>query len=199
MRRLFIWLTILSVLVCGGISALAEEEILLTVPGEQELLQPQPKDTRDPATEYIRQKLYPNQPTSRANRAAGASLTGPAQTLYTKLMADISAVANGTRTSTSFSYSLDDLYPKYQFTAEDLGLSSLLVYNETDACWNISDVAWNMVAAVRDSVEIIKVLDCLLAGEAGFLSLNQSGQMDAVRAACEEPWLHERYIREDEV
>ena len=37
------------------------------------------------------------------------------------------------------------------------------------------------------------------AGEAGCLSLNQSGQMDAVRAACEEPWLHERYIREDEV
>lgn len=45
----------------------------------------------------------------------------------------------------------------------------------------------------------VELLDCLLAGEAGFLSLNQSGQMDAVRAACEEPWLHERYIREDEV
>ena len=45
----------------------------------------------------------------------------------------------------------------------------------------------------------VELLDCLLVGEAGFLSLNQSGQMDAVRAACEEPWLHERYIREDEV
>lgn len=164
MRRLFVWVTILAILIaCGGTFAFADEEILLTVPGEQELLQPQPKDTRDPATEYIRQKLYPNRPTSRAKRAAGASLTGPAQTLYTKLMADISAVANGTRTSTSFSYSLDDLYPKYQFTAEDLGLSSLLEYNETDGCWYISDDAWERAAAVRDSVEILTVLDCLLA------------------------------------
>ena len=139
MRRLFIWLMILTILiVSGGISALADDEILLTIPGGQELLQPQPKDTRDPATEYIRHRLYQNRPTSRANRVAGASLAGPAQTLYTKLMADISAVANGTKTSTSFSYSLDELYPKYQFTAEDLGLSSLLEFNETANEWRVS-------------------------------------------------------------
>ncbi len=164
MRKLFIWLIILAILIaCGGVSALADDEILLTVPGGQELLQPQSKDTRDPATEYIRQKLYPAKPTLRAKRAAGASLTGPAQTLYTKLMADISAVANGTNTSTSFSYSLDELYPQYQFTAEDLGLSSLVVYDETAGKWYISDDAIEMVAAVRDSVEVLTVLDCLLA------------------------------------
>lgn len=164
MRKLFVLVMILAVFVaCRGVSAFADEGILLTVPGEQELLKPQPKDTRDPATEYIRQKLYPAQPMLRAKRAAGASLTGPAQTLYTKLMADISDVANGTRTSTCFTYSLGEIYSKYEFTAEDLGLSSLVEFNETDGCWYISGDALDMVAAVRDSVEISTVLDCLLA------------------------------------
>ena len=44
----------------------------------------------------------------------------------------------------------------------------------------------------------VELLDCLMVGEAGFHSLNQSGQMDAVRAACAQPWLHERYNEEDD-
>ena len=163
MRKLFIWLIILAILLGGGVSALADEEVLVTIPGGQELLLPQPKDTRDPATEYIRQKLYPNRPTSRAKRAAGASLTGPALTLYTRLMEDISAVANGTKTSTAFSYTAADIYSKDEFTAEDLGLSSLVVFDEAANEWRISPEANAGIAAVRNSVEILTVLDCLLA------------------------------------
>ena len=43
----------------------------------------------------------------------------------------------------------------------------------------------------------VELLDCLLVGEAGFLSLNQSGQMEDVRQSSARPWLHERYMEED--
>lgn len=43
----------------------------------------------------------------------------------------------------------------------------------------------------------IELLDCLMVGEAGFLSLNQSHQMDGVRRACKRPQLHERYLEEE--
>lgn len=43
----------------------------------------------------------------------------------------------------------------------------------------------------------VSLMDCLLVGEAGFLSLNQSGQMDDVRQRSRKPWLHERYVEED--
>lgn len=43
----------------------------------------------------------------------------------------------------------------------------------------------------------VELLDCMLVGEAGFHSLNQSGEMDEVRMACENLHLHERYTEED--
>lgn len=44
----------------------------------------------------------------------------------------------------------------------------------------------------------VELLDCLLVGEAGLCSLNQSGQMDGMRAASRNLSLHERYLEEEE-
>lgn len=44
----------------------------------------------------------------------------------------------------------------------------------------------------------VELLDCLLVGEPGMLSMNKSGHMEAMRQDCESPWLHERYTEEAE-
>ena len=44
----------------------------------------------------------------------------------------------------------------------------------------------------------VELLDCMMVGEAGYFSLNQSGGMDDIRQRGAQPWLHERYIREDD-
>ncbi len=163
MRRLVILVTILAIFVAsGGTSALADNEILLTVPGGQGQLQPQSNDTRDPATEYIRQKLYPGRHMLRAKWTAGASLTGPAKVLYTKLMADISAVANGTRTSTIFDYPVDEIYLKYVFTKEELGADTLLTIDDAGKV-HLSYEAERKLGELFESLDIDTVLGCLLA------------------------------------
>lgn len=44
----------------------------------------------------------------------------------------------------------------------------------------------------------VDLLDCLLVGEMGFYSMNQAHQMEDTRAVSTHPWLHERYLEEDD-
>lgn len=52
--------------------------------------------------------------------------------------------------------------------------------------------------AVTLGVVGVDLLDCLLVGEAGFHSMNQAHEMEETRLVCNHPWLHERYLEEDE-
>ena len=43
----------------------------------------------------------------------------------------------------------------------------------------------------------VELMDCLLVSDTASCSLNRSGQMDNVRKISGNPWLHERYVKED--
>ncbi len=65
------------------------------------------------------------------NRTLQRSKLGEAErNLYDLLRADIEAIANGTRPSTVMEYSADAIYPQTVFTAEELGVSSILYVDD---------------------------------------------------------------------
>ena len=85
----------------------------------------------------------------------GTNLTGPEKRMYDLLKPQLERVASGDLTSTEFSFSVADLFDEASFTAEDLGLSTLVIDGE------ISDLAL-MLFWQRVDPSISKVLNALL-------------------------------------
>lgn len=165
MRRLLVLGIILAVLLCCAF-AYAEDMTIMPIPGGQETIIVNSDVQGDPAAGYIRKMLYPTRPTLRAKKAAGDGLTGPELALYTRLMADIRAVAAGTKTYTKFYYPAQEIYMPYQFTAEMLGLDSLLTVTEVSGGYeySISEEAISRMDTIRQQgVNFDSVLSCLLA------------------------------------
>ena len=162
MRRLLALGIILAVFL-NCTYAFAEDEPVLTIPGEQVHFQVSADVPEDLAAGYIRQKLYsPRSGLLRAKKPAGANLTGAEQALYTRLMADIATVAAGQETSTVFRYPADEIYPKYRFTAEELEISALVTVDEVSGQAYISAEAAEKMTAVMENVNFDAVLSCLL-------------------------------------
>ena len=64
--------------------------------------------------------------TLKAKAMQGTKLKGTLLNLYTLLREDISAVANGTRSSTIMSYDAADVYESTEYKAVDLGIDAIL-------------------------------------------------------------------------
>ena len=61
----------------------------------------------------------------RVPRDIGNELIGGAAHLYQKLRTDIQLIASGKQAVTVFSYDAQDIYPKTQYTSEELGLDAI--------------------------------------------------------------------------
>lgn len=149
---------VLVLLLPGNFFALSEDSLLTGAVPERVRFHVRGDEPEDMAAGYIHKKLYPVRPgLLRIRRPAGASLTGADQALYIRMMSDIQAVASGEKTSTIFDYPVKDIYPQYQFTAEELELDTL-VSGEA-----ISEEAMAAMENVGRSVDVNRVLSCLLA------------------------------------
>ena len=98
--------------------SVVEETFLFPADGEE-----------NPAEGYIRQKLYPQRTNGprKAPRLIGSRLEGVDQIIYSGLYAGIVEAAAGLRESTVFRFPFEDLYETRTFTAQELGIESILV------------------------------------------------------------------------
>ena len=85
-----------------------------------------PSDNDELFKGYIEKKLS-TAPTRLRKISLGSRLTGTTKALYSGLVPEIKKVAEGTRTSTEFYFTLDDLGLTERYTAEQLGVQAIIV------------------------------------------------------------------------
>lgn len=113
-------------------------------------------DNVELASGYITAAL-PHKPVLRIGRLAGYSLPEPEKVLYIKMRELISAVANGSATSTVFSFPVAEVFTKIKYTADELGVDSIL---KEDGTWNPD--ALTAIGAIQSSLDIPAVVHCLM-------------------------------------
>ena len=113
------------------------------------------------ASGYIFNAL-PHRQVLRAVRPSGAWLTGSDFRLYSALRALISSVADGTETSTAFAIPAAKVFEQDRFTAEELGLETLV--NDEGKITLAAQAAFQAkVEELLTEIHFSAVMNCLLA------------------------------------
>ena len=136
LKKLICLLCALALLAAFGAMA-EEEEILLTVDERMETAVSDAGVSNDDAVKgFINQAfgIGTSRNVLKAPRATqGSKLTGPEAKLYAYLKAEIAKIAKGERSSTEFLIPYTDLFDKVEYTAEELGVSAIIVNNAITA------------------------------------------------------------------
>ena len=95
----------------------------------------------------------------RKSSYASTRLIGTNRTLYDLLREEIRKVADGTRSSTAFSFSLEELgIEQISWTPEDLGVENILVYDEAKGKNVLSSEANSAAKAILEDIYGINIL-----------------------------------------
>ena len=117
--------------------------------------------TSELASGYISIAM-PHRRILRAVRPSGARLKGSDYKLYSALRVLISSVADGTETSTAFAIPAADVFEQVRFTAEELGLETLV--NDEGKITLAAQAAFRAkVEELMAGVHFSTVMNCLLA------------------------------------
>ena len=151
----------------GGASGVPGDDVLEDVSGSfgndapEEVSVSFGAEASDLAAGYIYNAL-PHRRVLRAVRPSGARLTGNDFRLYQAMREHVSSVADGTETNTAFAISSKVVFEKYQFTAEELGLETLV--NEEGKITLAAQAAfWAKVEELLSEIHFGAVMNCLLA------------------------------------
>ena len=159
MKRILILAAILCIFIAGSIAEDTADMILL--PEDQtetiETVFPPKVDEAALVQDYFLSVMpHKSDGRLRASRPSGLSLTGPSRELYRLLAAEISIVAAGNESDTSFVFPAADVYHKTVYTAEDLGVS----YIRDDSGFNPEAV--KAMTTIRDGLNFQHVMTCLM-------------------------------------
>ncbi|MCR4883583.1 MAG: immunoglobulin domain-containing protein [Clostridiales bacterium] len=166
-RRSGVWLALVLWLSAVWTGASAETPVPEEVPMESGIVEMEEDFSEtimsadlpeDLAEGYIARRMPSRRRILRAPKAIGENLTGANQNLYQLMMADILAIAAGTRTSTELSYSFEDIYPNLILSAQDLGLDYLCQGDTPNPALEQAILTWRSA-----NMQINDVLRALLA------------------------------------
>ena len=153
-RATLICLSVL--LICFLVASVCTAESFMELPGTDTVKTGNLDDNQKLLEEYIRKEMYSiGEKLSDRKEAGGKALSTAEQRLYDKLQADIKKVAAGEKTSTVFSYNVEDIYDKTVYTKDDLGVNSLL-----NADYSLTQEAKDALNSII--VDRMLVLDSLL-------------------------------------
>ena len=107
---------------CVAESGLGQEEIVLA---DVEIR----KSNEQLLEEYVREQMYSIGGKLSNRMEAGKTLPPREQRMYDMLLADIKKVASGERTSTIFTYSVEEIFEKTKYTADEFGIDSFIDQN----------------------------------------------------------------------
>ncbi len=78
------------------------------------------------AEDFISNLMSGRRSGAKKDSRRGASLSGTEGNVYSLLLSDITSIANGERSSTVLEYDASAVYPKTEYTKDDLGVDSIL-------------------------------------------------------------------------
>lgn len=148
---------------CGFSAAEEQEEMILELAEITEIGKGETSIAGDPAEGYILKKMYPKkQGMLRVQRPSGSRLEGAEGYLYRQLLPLITDVAAGKRGEAVFQFRADEIYEKTVYTAEELGVESILITSNGTTGFRRGAVdAINRI--VTGAFNQKKILNCLMA------------------------------------
>lgn len=143
-----------------GIGAAEENAEEVTVEFAQEM------GENELAGGYIN-SMMPARRLLRAVRPSGLNLKGANRKLYTALRTRISQVASGEESSTAFEIPAREIFEQWAFTAEELGIDALGMYEEEEDefCFytKVNKPFKAKVAELVGEIDFTQVMACLMA------------------------------------
>lgn len=123
-------------------------------------------DTEKAASDFVDSLMGTGSRLRASNQGLGAQLTGDSLTLYNRIVQDIHAVAMGTRSSTEFTYPVEEIFGQISFTAEELGVNAIYTIRQEEEdgiLWNVYYATDEAAAAIRaKEINVIKeAFNCL--------------------------------------
>ena len=159
MKRLALCLALALLVLAGSVSF--AEQVETIVPGTTVTYSAADIDADNSAEGFIHSLFYPSKPTGLLKKApaktAGSKLTGADRVMYDIMAAQIPLIASGERESTVFAFPAEDIYDKLSYTAEDLGVSSILIGGE------FNQEAIDAVTAIITNIDTSNAVHALLA------------------------------------